>query len=429
MSVISNGQVEITIEATMREGRTIAGLSPAVDELSSILSHWYVMLQSYNIKNITSTTINNLSLFQMMHGQPNDDYGPNNYGVYDPTPYINPDDGFPEYHYDITLFGADVNWDQYRDDIIGFSSAVPPNAWGLGEFPSIGCSGGEPGSTSLHHLVEGNTLSFGSLTGPAEVAGVLRWDLGDLSPGQSIQHTVLFSTGHSPAGLPISPGLILLNPELATNETGTSHSITATVTLDGSPVEGVELVFEIIDGPHQSISGNAITNAEGIATFSYSGTTVGVDLIRASGDTDGDATREMSNIATKEWVPPKVKTVLIDIKPGSYPNCFNINGAGVIPVAILGSSEVDITQIDVNSLSFAGLSARIKGNGSPQCSEEDVSGDFTNPEGAADGFIDLVCQFVDDPNTWTPSDGKASIEGMLLEGTPILGTDEICIQP
>jgi hypothetical protein len=115
----------------------------------------------------------------------------------------------------------------------------------------------------------------------------------------------------------------------------------------------------------------------------------------------------------------KAITVDIDIKPGSYPNCFNINSHGVIPVAILGNADLDVTLIDVSTLDFAGLDVRIKGNGAPQCSVEDVTGD---------GYLDLVCQFVDD-STWTSEDGYATLSGNLLDGTSISGIDEICIVP
>ncbi len=125
-------------------------------------------------------------------------------------------------------------------------------------------------------------------------------------------------------------------------------------------------------------------------------------------------------------------TVSIDIKPGSYPNCFDINGNGVIPVAILGSADFDVTQIDVDTLEFAGLDVRVKGNGTPQCSVDDVSGDFTFPEGAPDGFDDLVCQFVDDAEAWATGDGYAELRGSLLPdygSTPFSGSDEICLRP
>lgn len=306
VGVISNGQVEITIEGLMSDGRTTAGLSPAVADLNRILTHRYVMLQTYRIRNVTSEVLNNVALFQMMHAQPNDDYGPDNFGVYDPTPYADPDDGFPAYHHDMTFFGSDADWSDARDDIVGFSSAVPPDAWGVGEFPSDGCRGGEPGATSLHHAVEANVLPFGSVVGPVEVAGAMRWDLGDLQPGQEVQHTVLFFTGHSPAGLEPSPGTILLEPELAANDVGTSHTLTATVTIDGEPAEGVDLILEVISGPHASLTEQAVSDSAGIAVFSYEGVASGTDLIQVSGDIDGDGDVEVSNVATKEWIPQVV---------------------------------------------------------------------------------------------------------------------------
>jgi hypothetical protein len=127
---------------------------------------------------------------------------------------------------------------------------------------------------------------------------------------------------------------------------------------------------------------------------------------------------------------PTALMVSLDIKPGGDPNCININGNGVIPVAILGSDDFDVTQIDIETLDFAGLAVRVRGNDNPQCSIEDVSGDFTSPEGTPDGYLDLVCQFVDDPGTWVPNDDStATLTGNLLDGTPFEGTDSICIVP
>jgi hypothetical protein len=118
----------------------------------------------------------------------------------------------------------------------------------------------------------------------------------------------------------------------------------------------------------------------------------------------------------------------IDIKPGSYPNSINIDGHGVIPVAVLGSEDLDVTIIDPLSLNFAGLSVAVKGNGDPRCSVEDVSGpssDSSNPTGVPDGYPDLVCQFVDDPDAWSPGNGEAT----LYCGQYIVGTDDIVERP
>lgn len=117
----------------------------------------------------------------------------------------------------------------------------------------------------------------------------------------------------------------------------------------------------------------------------------------------------------------------IDIKPGSYPNCFNLNGHGVIPVAILGSADFDVTEIDTSTLVFAGLEVRVRGKKGPMCHLEDVSGDFTNPEGAPDGYLDLVCQFEDSPEYWDAGSSEAELSGALLDGTQFIGSDEICV--
>ena len=110
----------------------------------------------------------------------------------------------------------------------------------------------------------------------------------------------------------------------------------------------------------------------------------------------------------------------IDIKPGSDPNCFNLNGHGVIPVAINGNAEFYVYDIDVGTLRFGGLQVRIRGNKGPLCSIEDWNDD---------GHLDMVCHFEDDPGNWTEGDSTATLTGGLLDGTAIEGTDSICIVP
>jgi hypothetical protein len=115
--------------------------------------------------------------------------------------------------------------------------------------------------------------------------------------------------------------------------------------------------------------------------------------------------------------------VAIDIKPGSDPNCFNINGHGVIPVAILGAEDFDVTEIDLASLSFGGLEVRMRGNKGPLCSL-----DYSNE----DAYLDLVCQFEDDSSAWETGAGEATLTGNLFEAygsTPFEGADSICVVP
>jgi len=115
-----------------------------------------------------------------------------------------------------------------------------------------------------------------------------------------------------------------------------------------------------------------------------------------------------------------VQSVAIDIKPGDDENCFNINGHGVVPVAILGSDSFDVSAVDQTSLSFGGLSVRVRGNRYPQCSGEFVDGD---------GYMDLVCQFEDDSSAWTEGSDSATLSGLLLDGARFEGSDTICLVP
>ena len=115
-----------------------------------------------------------------------------------------------------------------------------------------------------------------------------------------------------------------------------------------------------------------------------------------------------------------VQSVVIDVKPGSDPNCFNVNGHGVIPVAILGSAEFDVTAIDHSSLSFGGLGVRVRGNRYPQCSVEYSNGD---------PHLDLVCHFEDDSGAWVEGGDEATLTGTLVSGDRFEGSDSICLVP
>lgn len=110
----------------------------------------------------------------------------------------------------------------------------------------------------------------------------------------------------------------------------------------------------------------------------------------------------------------------IDIKPNSDPSSVNLNGHGVIPVAILGSATFDVNNIDVPTVQFEGVNARTKGNGDYQCSNQDTNGD---------GYIDLVCQYPEDDSYLTLQLGDviATVTGQLLDGTPFEGTGDINI--
>ena len=116
-----------------------------------------------------------------------------------------------------------------------------------------------------------------------------------------------------------------------------------------------------------------------------------------------------------------IKTVNIDIKPGSDPNSFNNNGHGVIPVAILGSPYLDVTDIDAGSVSLEGMAIRAVGKSNKLLAHyEDVN---------EDGYEDLVVQIEDTDGTFIVGDTTATLTGVLSDGTTIQGQDSIRIIP
>lgn len=106
-----------------------------------------------------------------------------------------------------------------------------------------------------------------------------------------------------------SPGTesIFISPRSAVNNINTPHTVTATV-LDatGSPIEERDVTFEVISGPNVGQGNIVSTDANGEATFTYTGATVGIDTIEAT-MVDNTQTVVSSNQVTKKWVDPNAE--------------------------------------------------------------------------------------------------------------------------
>src|SRR4030043_264286 len=83
--------------------------------------------------------------------------------------------------------------------------------------------------------------------------------------------------------------------------------------------------------------------------------------------------------------PPPVITVAVDIKPMSWPNPLNVRDKGLLPVAILGTEDFDVTQIDPATILLEGVSPL-------RWALQDV-GTEGDPLLGPDGFIDLTLKF------------------------------------
>ena len=131
--------------------------------------------------------------------------------------------------------------------------------------------------------------------------------------------------------------------------------------------------------------------------------------------------------------------VPVDLKPQSCPNPLNVKRKGVLPVAILGTDDFEVTQVDPASVRLEGvapLRSNIEDVATPfddSVPNEDCS-DCTGQ--GPDGFEDLTLKF-DAQQVIAAIGAVTDKECLLLEltgnlkaefgGTPIVGEDVILI--
>jgi hypothetical protein len=111
-------------------------------------------------------------------------------------------------------------------------------------------------------------------------------------------------------------------------------------------------------------------------------------------------------------------SVTIDIKPGSDPNAVNPTSQGVIPVAILGSAEFDVTNVDVTTLAFG------NGGATPRHKQGGHFG-YVND----DAFLDLLSHFGTQDSGIAAGDTEACLTGELIGGTLFEGCDSVQTVP
>jgi hypothetical protein len=220
-------------------------------------------------------------------------------------------------------------------------------------------------------------------------------------------------------------GTVVTHPKGA----GVPSSVTWASPIDGFiDISGGVWVAQLHDSRSSnwilSINGSPLTS-ETVTALDGNTSASPFPLSNGSGGSVGitDVEVEIGDVITLSFEPPAntppvatgviltiaeaIIPVAIDIKPGSDPNSINLSSGGATPVAILGSADLD-------------------------GSVEDVSGDFSGgPEGAPDGFDDLVCHF--ETISIAPEEGEtlAKLSGEL--STPgrqkIEGTDSVNIVP
>lgn len=137
------------------------------------------------------------------------------------------------------------------------------------------------------------------------------------------------------------------------------------------------------------------------------------------------------------YVEDRTLAVDIDIKPTSCPNPLKVKGNGVLPVTILGGENVDVSEIDPETIAVEGVSAlrwEIDDVAEPY---GDGLTDTPDREECwakgPDGLVDLALKFdkqaiIDVPGSVEDGDVVVlTLTGNLMDGTPIEGQDVVWI--
>jgi hypothetical protein len=144
-------------------------------------------------------------------------------------------------------------------------------------------------------------------------------------------------------------------------------------------------------------------------------------------------------LTLEKAVPTFEIAVPVDIKPWSCRNPLNVKKRGVIPVAILGTEDFDVTQVDPASVQLVGVSP-LRWNwhdvGTPYVPYLGKEHAYDCIAAGPDGYLDLIFKFQAQEVIAALGDVEhrdvlvLPLTGMLKEefgGTPIIGEDVIVI--
>jgi len=269
---------------------------------------------------------------------------------------------------------------------------------------------------------EGVAVSFDG-SGSSDLDGNVvsyDWDFGDNSAGSGMNVTHTYAAGTYTLTLTV------------TDDMGATDSATINITITATtspqpPIADAGGSYSANVGVAVQLDGSASSDPDGfIASYSWdfgdgsaTGSGVGpVHIYTAPGNytvvlavTDDQGLTALDQ-TTAQITENGYTPITIDIKPGSDPNAVNPRSKGVIPVAILGSMDIDITQVDFSSVTFGinGASPTHDGH------VEDVNDD---------GYMDMMFHFKNQESGFVCGDTEAILIGETFDGTPITGTDTI----
>ncbi len=111
-----------------------------------------------------------------------------------------------------------------------------------------------------------------------------------------------------------------------------------------------------------------------------------------------------------------LRRAAIDVRPGSAENVIPLGSPGTVAAVVFGSTELAVSQINVESVRLAGAPVRRKGNGEPMVALSDVDGD---------GAADAVLHFDTEALRLSPDDTQVILSGRTRDGAGFVGLDQV----
>ena len=316
--------------------------------------------------------------------------------------------------------------------------AAPRNRWIVAKSQWANDENGDywlnlhPANTNLNFAI---LTSAGYHRSPAYTCAVNQWyHLAGVFDGASL---ALYVNGES-AGPPVPVGGWVVSNDhiLQIGGEPTGHA-----NLDGT-IDEVVIYNRVLSAEeirahmHKKLSGDEL-NLVGYWDFDEGEGQVAYDLSDNGNHGQLGSTPHVDD-SDPAWVqsnaPVGICTnVPVDIKPGSCPNPLNVKSRGVLPVAVLGTQDVDVNDINVASIRLAGVAAI-------RSSFEDVASPLSDPNececttAGPDGYTDLTLKFrtqeiVEALGEVNHGDVlTVTLTGVLEDGTPIKAVDCIVVR-
>lgn len=212
----------------------------------------------------------------------------------------------------------------------------------------------------------------------------------------------------------------------------TRHDTESPSTLNGydfvttTEILGVNETYSILIPPSIEYSGDVINlHFYRIGLFVQAGGAASSRFVDGSNFIIAEPVDSADRISIENVLPTSLYAA-VNAHSEQNSSCIKFDDENELKVIIVGNKDLDVKNISLSSLQFAGLA--VEQQKQPQCIVRDITSSKTDhgKKNRRDGINDLICDFSIDRAAWSPTDNIALLTGKLLDGTPLRGGDLVC---